>query len=177
VRCVSCGPVYMANLVSYAQALRVIGQNLGRLGINAFELAKSGDDYVVWIKHGESARHRSATKTFFNKISQNILRHADSDRQTSDPMHFSNLEIFIADIEQQSKRRPDSQSDVRDLSFVLRVLGDYLDRQSAREFTISWSMDSIKVRYDQREESFTFQSLYDLGIHMYLKRSNRRSPI
>ncbi len=94
-------------------------------------------------------------------------------RQTPNRMYFSDVEIFIADTERQSKRRPNSPKDVRDLSFVLRVLGNYLDRQSAREFTISWSMDAIKVRYDQKEESFTFQNLYDLGIHMYLKRSSR----
>ena len=161
--------------LSYAQALRVIGQDLGPLDINSFELAKWGDDYIVWMEHSESGRELSAKKTFFDKITQKILGHTDSDRETR-RIYFSRAEILLADIERQSKRRiSDSPSDLRDLSFVLRVLGDDLDRKAAGEFTISWSPNSIKVRYDQKEESFTLQNLYDFGIHMYLKRSNRRT--
>jgi len=160
--------------LSYAQALRVIGQNLIPLGIDSFELAKWGDDYIVW-EHGGFARDLSAKQTFFEKITRKIVGHADSEREILNRIYFSNVEIFNSDMEQQSKRRSsDSPSDLRDLSFVLRVLGDYLDRKAAREFTISWSMDSIRVRYDRKEESFTLQNLYDFGINMYLKRSSRR---
>jgi hypothetical protein len=114
-------------------------------------------------------------KTFFEKISQKILGHSDSDKETLNRMYFPSSDIFLANIERGLKRRTsDSPKDLRDLSFVLRVLGDYLDRKAAREFTISWSMDSIRVRYDRKEESFTLQNLYDFGINMYLKRSSRR---
>ncbi len=83
-RCSTCGWVYMGTLtVSYAQALRVIGQNLVPLGINAFELATWGNDYIVWIKHRESARHPSAN-TVLDKITQKILGHADSDETDSE---------------------------------------------------------------------------------------------
>jgi len=160
--------------LSYAQALRVIGQNLIPLGIDSFELAKWGDDYIVW-EHSRLARDPSEKQTFFAKITRKILKHEDSDRETVNRLYFSSVEIFTSDIEQQSKRRiSGSPSDLRDLSFVLRVLGDYLDRKAAREFTISWTMESIKVRYDQKEENFTLQNLYDFGINMYLKRSDRR---
>jgi len=57
-------------------------------------------------------------------------------------------------------------SDRRDLSFVLRVLGDYLDRKIPGQFTISWSKNSIMISYDQIQESFTPENLYDFGIHM-----------
>jgi hypothetical protein len=162
--------------LSYAQALRVIGQDLVPLGINSFELAKTGNDYVVWTKPGEFAPDLSAKKTFFEKITQKILGRTDSDREVLNRLHFGSSNIFSANLERASKRRTsDSPKDVRDLSFVLRVLGDYLDRKAPRDFTISWSMDTIKVRYDQnKEESFTLQNLYDFGINMYLKRSNRR---
>ena len=161
--------------LSYAQALRVIGQNLIPLGIDSFELAKWGDDYIVW-EHGGFARDQSAKQTFFKKVTRKIVGHADSEREVLNRIYFSNVEIFNSDIEQQAKRRiSDSPSDLRDLSFVLRVLGGYLDRKAAREFTISWSMNSIKLRYDQKEENFTLQNLYDFGISMYLKRSDRRT--
>ena len=163
-----------AVILSYAQALRVIGQNLIPLGIDSFELAKWGDDYIVW-EHGGFARDLSAKQTFFEKITRKIVGHADSEREILNRIYFSNVEIFNSDMEQQAKRRSsNSPSDLRDLSFVLRVLGGYLDRKAAREFTISWSMNSIKLRYDQKEENFPLQNLYDFGISMYLKRSDRR---
>ena len=153
----------------------MIGQDLEPLGINSFELAKWGDDYIVWIKQGESGRELSGKRTFFEKISQKILGPTDSDRETPHRRYFSRVEILLADIEWQSKRRiSNSPSDLRDLSLELRVLGDYLDRKAAGEFTISWAPNSIKVRYDQKEESFTLQNLYDFGIHLYMKRSDRR---
>jgi hypothetical protein len=160
--------------LSYAQALRVIGQGLEPLGISSFELTKLGDDYVVWMKQGEFVRDRSAKKTFFENIIQKILGRVDSERKVPDPMHFSSSDIFSANLERASKGRTShSPKDRRDLSFVLRVLGDYLDRKAPRDFTISLSMDTIKIRYDHKEESFTLQNLYDFGINMYLKRSNR----
>ena len=158
--------------LSYAQALRVIGQDLVPLRTNSFELAKWGDDYIVWMENGELAEYLSAKKTFFEKITQKILGHADADGEIPNRLYFSSSDIFFANIKRESKRRTaNSPRDLRDLSFVLRVLGGYLDRKLARELTISWSTNSIKVRYDQKEESFTTENLYDFGINMYLKRT------
>ncbi len=75
--------------------------------------------------------------------------------------------------ERRLKRKISSSSDRRDLSFVLRVLGDYLDRKTPGQFTISWSQNSIMISYDQIREIFTPENLYDFGIHMYLRRSTR----
>ena len=150
--------------LSYSQTLRVIGQNLTPLGADWFELVKWGDDYVVWM---------TGKKTFFNKFVDKIFGSARPDKETSERIYFSSLDILRSDIEQQAKRKTGSPTDARDLSFVLRVLGNYLDRKAAREFTISMEPDLIKVRYDQKEEKFTSQDLYDLGIQMYLRRSGR----
>ena len=159
--------------LSHAQALRVIGQKLVPLGVNSFELAKRGNDYIVWTNRDESGRHTPAKKTVFSKIIQGILGHVDADKETLNRLYFSDWDLLVADIEQQSKRKLDSPKDIRDIAFVLRVIGDYMDRKVAREFTVSWSTDSIKVGYDRKTESFTLQNLYDFGINMYLKRSNR----
>jgi len=159
--------------LSYSQALRVIGQKLVPLGTDWFELVKWGDDYVVWMMHAKFSRALSAKKTFFNKFIEKILGKANLDRKTPERIYFDSMDILRSDIEQQAKRRTGSPTDSRDLSFVLRVLGNYLDRKAAREFTISVNPDSIWVRYDQKEQSFTLQDLYDLGIQMYLRRSSR----
>jgi hypothetical protein len=159
--------------LSYSQALRVIGQNLMPLGVDGFEVVKSGDDYVVRMRQADIPEALSAKKTFFNKLVEKIVGNTDADKKTPERISFSSMDILTSDIEQQAKRRTGSPRDVRDLSFVLRVLGNYLDRKAAREFSISVDPDSIKVRYDQKEERFTTQDLYDFGIQMYLRRSGR----
>ena len=121
----------------------MIGQNLMALGTDRFDLVKSGDDYVVLIRQVESSGTVPAKKTFLNKIIEKIVGSADPDKKTPERISFSSMDILTSDIEQQAKRRSGSPRDVRDLSFVLRVLGNYLDRKAAREFTISVNPDSI----------------------------------
>ena len=60
------------------------------------------------------------------------------------------------------------------LSTLLRVLGDYLDRKGADQFAIEFDSASLTVKYDQKSENLRIDTLYDLGVHMYLRRSNRR---
>ena len=64
--------------------------------------------------------------------------------------------------------------DTKNLSLGLRVLGDYLDGKEARDFAVSWSTHLVTVSYDHKQESFTLENLYDCGVNMYLRRSNRR---
>ena len=163
----------MAESLSYAQSLRVVGQDLDALGVDFFELAKWGDDYIVWLERTEFTKKLSAEKGFLSKITQKILGHEDSAREIPNRLYFTPADIIWADTQRRLKRKTGSPSDLRDLSFVLRVLGDYLDRQKVGQFTISWSQDSIIISYDQKQERFTSQNLYDLGIGMYLRRSTR----
>lgn len=163
-----------AGTLSYSQALRVVGQNLIPLGADRFELVKSGDDYLVRLRPGEQSPALSAkTPWLFNKLVDKVRGNAAPGKRLPESIFFSGMDVLIADIEQQAKRRAGSPKDVRDLSFVLRVLGNYLDRKAARDFTISVDPDSINVRYDQKNETFTPQHLYDFGVQMYLKRSAR----
>jgi hypothetical protein len=165
--------------LSNAQSLRVIGQELDALGVDFFELAKWSDDYIVWPERSEFARKPSSEKGFLSKITQKILRQEDSDSEIPNRISFAPSDIISADIQRRLKRKiSGSPSDLRDLSFVLRVLGDYLDRQKASQFTISyWSKHSIMISYDQKQERFTTENLYDFGIHMYLRRSSRARSV
>jgi hypothetical protein len=163
----------MAEPLSYAQSLRVVGQDLDALGVDSFELAKWGDDYIVWPERTEFTKTLSAEKRFLSKITQKILGHEDSAREIPNRLYFTPSQILWADTQRRLKRKIGSPSDRRDLSFVLRVLGDYLDRKKPGQFTISWSKNSIMISYDQIQESLTSENLYDFGIHMYLRRSTR----
>lgn len=163
-----------AGPLSYSQALRVIGQNLISLGPEQFELVKSGDGYLVRLPKAEVTVLLPAKSSFLGKLVNKIRGSAEPEAKTSHSISFNEMAILRSDIEQQAKRRTDSPRDARDLSFALRVVGNYLDRRLAREFTIWVSVDGVKVQYDQKQDMFTRQQLYDLGIQMYLKRSSRR---
>jgi len=156
-----------------AQSLRVIGQQLAGLGIDSFELEKRADEYIVRPHRGESTGN-SRAKAFLNSISQNIREAADSTGQNPSPMRLQPGQILQADNENRSRRlQPTEMPDPHKLSTLLRVLGDYLDRKGADEFAIAYESASLTVRYGQKSESLRVDDLYDLGVHMYLRRSNR----
>ena len=167
----------MAEPLSYAQSLRVIGQDLDAFGVDGFELEKWANDYIVWPKKSEFTRTLLAEEGLLSKIIRKILGHDDPKKEIPTRLYFRPADLVWADIQRELNRKASTgPSDRRDLSFVLRVLGDYLDRRNARQFTISWSKNSITIRYDQKQESFTAENLYDFGIRMYLKRSSRARP-
>jgi len=162
-----------AEALSNAQSLRVIGQQLAGLGINSFELDKRGDEYTVRMDRGESAG-KSGEKTFPKSIFEKTPGAPDTAREIPNPLCFSTSQIIWSDTENQLRRgQPTAMPDVRDLSTLLRVLGDYLDRKAANDFAISCDMGLVTVSYGQKKESFRSDNFYDLGVHMYLRRSNR----
>ena len=166
-------------LLSYSRILRVIGQDLEPLGVNAFELAKLGDDFSVSLNQSASQQVSSAKGTVLDKINQVIFGRLDPPREAPHHKYFTSREILVADVERQSRRNiSHSPWDFGNLSLELRGLGDYLDRKLPGDFTISWAPapDLIKVRYDQNSECFTLRDLFDFGIHMYMKRSDRSRP-
>jgi hypothetical protein len=156
--------------LSYSQSLRVIGQRLHGAEINSFEVNKSGDEYIVRLDPGAFVRKVSREQRLSRCIREKIL----SDSLTAVPitLKFTISELLCSDDEEGLRRRKTGMPDIHNLSLVLRVLGDYLDRKAAGDFAISWSMDSVKVRYGQQEQQFTAHNLYDFAIVMYLKRSN-----
>ena len=161
--------------LSHSQALRVIGQNLVSINCDSFDLITTGDDYVVTPHPSEATVSVPSKKPFLAQLLGNRFLRAKAGRRASTRLLFSRSGILISNLERQAKRRIGSPTDVRDLSFVLRVLGDYLDKKSAREFSISWSAHLITLRHNGKEELFTRENVYDFGIRMYLKRSNRPS--
>jgi hypothetical protein len=154
-------------LTSYAQCLRVIGQQLDTVGITTFELEMERDDYTVRLEHGDA---KSSEKGFLRNVAERLGAPA----KTPKAMHFAASYLVWLDLQGKSRRSSaGGMPDPGKLSLNLRVVGHHLDRKSAGDFEISWGQDSIKVRYGEKQESFTIENLYDLGVHMYLRRSNR----
>jgi hypothetical protein len=161
-----------AATLSNAESLRVIGQDLNALGINVFNLGKKNDEYTLWVEERKSGKQLSGQKALFKKITQTISAPAG---EISKPIHFSSSEILWAHVAQGIKRKAsDGVTNLHDLSILLRVLGDHLDKKSADDFIIFWSANWVKVVYGNKEENFTLLNLYEVGGNMYLKRSTGR---
>lgn len=156
-----------------AQSLRVIGQQLASLGIDSFEVEKIGDHYVVQA-HGSEAINKSLCAAFLKIPPSTARKSADPNARGANSIHLSPNQILQADGEYSLRRhQPTAMPDPYKLSTLLRVLGDYLDRRGADEFAIAYDSASLTVRYGEKSESLRVDILYDLGVHMYLRRSNR----
>ena len=165
----------------HAKSLRAIGQYLVTLPIQAFEIEKTGNDYVV------RTASLSPTAQWIFKESPNEV--SDSPTRTKKPssndrsMRYETLDIVRLDAQGRKKRRKHSFSQTRGaktLSQLLRTVGEHLDRIEVSAFTVSWSTDSVSVDYQRAEggrerEDFTLKQVRELGLHMQLHRSGREA--
>jgi hypothetical protein len=161
--------------LSHSQALRVIGQRLHGAGDHSFKLTRENDDYAVQIDPDSLAVNRSIGKI----DSVSVSRHSNGDYARAGLLvfKFTPAEILSYDEEAKLRRkRPGALPDFGDLSVVLRVLGDYLDRNSAANFVILRSKHTFKVCVGGQQPLFSLQNLYDLGMIMHLRSSNPHSP-
>jgi hypothetical protein len=159
---------------SYAQSLRGIGQALETLRINAFALEKDGDNYIV----------RDWEPSFLKNIAAEIWG-LDASGQTSftnkksgDLLVYDSSDAERLEATGRARRGSKELQDTK-ISTGLRIVGDYLDKNGAVAFNISWSIESVRVRYqtpagDSKDRNFTMQNLQELGVGMYLRRPSRQ---
>ncbi|HXG50503.1 MAG TPA: hypothetical protein VNN77_03740 [candidate division Zixibacteria bacterium] len=94
-------------------------------------------------------------------------------------MEFSTGELELLDAAGYSRRGTKNlMPDAYDFSQRLRVIGDFLDRRRAGDFRISWTAAGAEITYAtpagaRLKETFQSDTLYDLWIHMYLRRRRR----
>jgi len=144
------------------------------LCVNALEVTKTCDVYVVRVHRGESTGN-SRAKAFLNSISQNSWQSADPKAKNPSPMRPEPAQILQADNAKRLRRlQPTEIADPQKLSTLLSVVCDYLDRNGADEFAVEYDSASLTVQYGQKSKRLRIDVLYDLGVHMYLRRSNRR---
>jgi hypothetical protein len=154
--------------LSNAQSLRVIGQHLQGISIDTFELEKIGNKYIVWLDRNQP-NGKSSTRTGFKSISKMDPAH----EKTPTPLHFHGSEILGLEVERRLRRsEAGGMPDAGSLGLGMRVLGQYLDLKRADDFAISWSTGSVRISFLQKEQSLSPSNLYELGICMYLKRSD-----
>lgn len=164
---ISSKPMVHTSL-SHSQSLRVIGQRLQGSGVTAFEVTREAGEYLVNIHPDSFVDKRSRRKIPGLATSGTIT--GDYARAASLSIKFTAGEILTDNAAAKSKRvKPHALPDIAHLSVILRVLGDYLDRNAVENFAVLWSGHSAKVRWRGYEQSFTPQNLYDLGILMHLR--------
>jgi hypothetical protein len=155
--------------LSNAGSLRVIGQHLTGLGASSFEVGKRGEEFIVRM-----STDKSGERTFLKSLFKTNQRSLDAATQTPNPIRFSTSQIIQSDTDNRLNRLlPTAMPDANNLSTMLRVLGDYLDRKASGDFDISCDTELVTVNYNEKIENFRVEGLYDLGVHMYLRRSNR----
>lgn len=163
--------------MTYASSLRAIGQLLESAKIDAFELKKTGQYYIV--------QRDSLTRT-----AEWILRNAFNGSDVSLPngrqpavertLCFTQLDISRFDAQGKRRRREHSSAQTqtsRKLSQLLRSLGDHLDKRAVVTFHISWTHESVSADYQGFDgesdcRTFTPEKLQQLGLYTRFRRSH-----
>lgn len=170
---------------SYSRSLRAIGQALEVLKVEAFSLETEDIDYLVRVESQESTHLLPSQRTFLKSLVEAVwglgAPQADSSPLLARDLHYTAADIDWLESEGRARRgQSDAVPDAHKLSQVLRVIGDQMNRKFARRFVISWSKDSVSIEYrtgsgSQEKENFRVDTLYDLGIRMYLRRATRKT--
>jgi len=160
---------------SYAQSLRVIGQALETLRINAFALEKKGDKYIV----------HDWEPSFLKSLADEVWGTGDfgsmplPTQKSGNVLIYTNSDAERLETQDRLRRGSKGNPDTYTISSGLRSVGDYLDKERAVTFDIWWSVESVRVRFETaaggpKETIFTVHNLQDLAVGMYLRRSIRQ---
>lgn len=145
-------------LLSYAQSLRCIGQDLESLNLRAVELKYQGSAYLVQGWH----KGTSSSVDFEKRYMSDDLNRLDEEGKT--------------------RRRPSARmSNPFSLPEVFRFAGQYVDRISGRLIRISWQnqsekIQSVTIQYDacdneQKEpEEAKVSTIDEICIHIYKQK-------
>jgi hypothetical protein len=158
--------------MNHGRSLRVIGQILDGGSVSSFELEKA--------RHAQDYRLRTTSAI---KRHEWILRPElgengsieESGRPVADGsvLRFTPVNISRLDSQGQRKRRAHSSAQMqgsKNLSQLLRSLGDYLDRIKAAAFHVRWTPDCVSVDYQEADgvsdsRQFSVERLRQLDLH------------
>jgi hypothetical protein len=143
-------------------------------------LANEGESFLVQTTpepHKESHLFGSLTQKLKGRSSS--AKGASPSPTTGDERRYNAEDIGLLETQGRAKRGEQSAPpQAQTISQVLRVLGDYMDHRRARGFAVTWVPNSVSVDYQTSDgqserETFDVANLYDLAVHMYLRRANR----
>ena len=165
--------------MNHGRSLRVIGQVLDGGSVSSFELEKA--------RHAQDYRLRTTSAI---KRHEWILRPElgengfieESGRPVAGDglLRFTPVVISRLESQEQRKRRAHSSAQTqgsKNLSQLLRSLGDHLDRIKASAFRVTWTPDSVSVEYQEADglsdsRQFSPERLRQLDLHTRFRRSS-----
>jgi hypothetical protein len=169
---------------SYAQTLRAIGQDLETARLETFQLENIGHDYYVRgesLVQIEAASQDLQPTSIWQKFNGGAASANEPAVQTvrqAVQIHYTPSDIARLEEEGQNRRRDShAMPDTYSASQVLRAAGAYLDRKRAKLQELTKQENTVKVRYDtalgSATEELTVTYLYDMAVHLYMRRSDR----
>ncbi|HEY7164782.1 MAG TPA: hypothetical protein VIB79_09500 [Candidatus Binatia bacterium] len=142
----------------YSEILRVIGDDLERRGLKAFDLQRRGERYILHCGYQSPPA-----------VTPLVLEYGDTDIE----------EMRLAGIESRAERP--RNLDFSTLTQLLRTIGTYLDQRRASLHKLTNNEFSggdpvFRLDYETDEGEFLSEQrctaeLYDLGVRLYKKRS------
>ena len=169
---------------SDSQSLRAIGQDLEARHVKAFDLERQNDEYCVRVRK-QTPPPESSPPT---KLSGSVFRAArlrfrepapkkENFTASATELRYPPEDIDRLEHEGQARRRNrDGMPDPHSLSQLLRAVGGDINRRAVHLLAISWREESVSIVYrtaEGRRELDNFRlvdSIYDLWVHMYLRR-------
>ncbi|MGH7773936.1 MAG: hypothetical protein ACREQA_17070 [Candidatus Binatia bacterium] len=175
--------VFKKGPVTYAQILRVIGQTLEKFRAEDFWLMLDDDKYFLLIKSTVPllvSKIKHQLKTQLSAAWQTFQRRYKTKRLSAPfALHYTLQDISKLEVEGQARRKHEGMPDAYSLSQLLRTIGAYIDSKDGRLLDLSKKGHWVSIRYDTaqgsiHEERLKLSSLYNIFVHMYLKRSSRK---
>ncbi len=171
----------MAEIASYSQQFRALGQQLEDLGMERFTVRVEADGYrVTGTKRYQPPAEEQPPKKLWQRIRSGV-KSAGSTPQPFEPvaLHFSAQDLAHIDVDAKHKRSgTPGNTDAHSLSQVFRAVGAIVEQKQGRFLSVIKEGQEIVIEYESISkrntvEKFTVSSLYDYWVKMYLRRRER----
>lgn len=170
----------MAELQSYSQQLRPLGQQLEALGIERFSVRLEADGYrVAGTKRYQPPATEKVEKSLWQRIREGAKPAPPPPAFENVDLHFTFAELERIDAAAQRQRSAEpAASDAHSPSQILRAVGAMVEQKQGRFLAMSKADLDLVIEYESATkgptvEKFTTSSLYDFWVKMYLRRSKR----
>ncbi len=169
---------------THAQILRVIGQALNKLHVQAFELKVQDNKYFL---RGESKKPLLKKSRIQNGLKGQLWalwRRFQCPYKAKRPsvvfeLHYTPQDINDLESKGRARRQdPKGMPEAYSLCEILRVVGAYVDLKGARLLEVSKQGQWVTIRYQTAQdrthmEKVEISSFYAIFVRMYLQRSDR----
>ncbi len=170
----------MAELQSYSQQLRPLGQRLEGLGIERYSIRLEADGYRgTGTKRYQPPAEEKVEKSLWQRIREGSEPAPPPPAFENVDLRFTIEELERIDANAQRQRSAEvSASDAHSPSQILRAVGALVEQKGGRFLAVSKTDLDLVIEYESAGkgptvEKFTVSSLYDFWVRMYKRRGKR----